>query len=261
METAKVLVRGETSGVLKEMRAFEFVFCLILMYRVMKVTEHLCQTLQRKAIDIRAALNFVGHTKSLVQDMRDDGWNDFLVALTSFCEKHNIDMPDMTARYLDGTGRPCQQQNFFTNEHHCCIEVLLLGKSFYPQDFLQDDLLSLEVECAYYMKDIVENATFHNLDSIFDLCRQLVQTRKSEFFPMIYRLICLVLTLPVSTATTERAFSSMNIIKNKLRNKIEEEFLDDCIVLHIEKEFAGAVDNEVVIKDFEDLVPRRVKFS
>ena len=78
---------------------------------------------------------------------------------------------------------------------------------------------------------------------------------------MIYRLICLVLTLFVSTATTERVFSSMNIIKNKLRNKIEDEFLDDCMVLYIEKEFVEAVDNEMMIKDFEALGPRRVQFS
>ena len=53
----------------------------------------------------------------------------------------------------------------------------------------------------------------------------------------------------------------MNIIKNKLRNKIEDDFLDDCMVLHIEKEFAEAVDNEAVINDFEALGSRRVKFS
>ena len=53
---------------------------------------------------------------------------------------------------------------------------------------------------------------------------------------------------------------SMNIIKNKLRNKIEDEFLDDCMVLHIEKEFAEAIDNDVVIEDFEKLCPRRVQF-
>lgn len=75
---------------------------------------------------------------------------------------------------------------------------------------------------------------------------------------MIYRLICLVLIISVSIATTERVFSSMNIIKNKLRNKIDDEFLDDCMVLHIEKEFVEAVDNEMMIKDFEALGPRRV---
>lgn len=77
---------------------------------------------------------------------------------------------------------------------------------------------------------------------------------------MIYRLICLVLTLPVSTATTKKAFSSMSIIKSKLRNKMEDEFLDDSMVLYIEREYAESIDNDSVISEFEVSGPRRVQF-
>ena len=53
----------------------------------------------------------------------------------------------------------------------------------------------------------------------------------------------------------------MNIIKNKLRNKIEDEFLDDLMVLYIEKEFADSIDNDSMIAEFEVSGPRRVQFS
>ena len=52
-------------------------------------------------------------------------------------------------------------------------------------------------------------------------------------------MITLVLTLPVSIAITKRAFSAMNIIKNRLRNKIEDDFLMDSMILYIEKEIAA----------------------
>jgi hypothetical protein len=52
------------------------------------------------------------------------------------------------------------------------------------------------------------------------------------------RLIRLVLTLPVSTATTERAFSAMKLVKTRLRNKMEDGFLRDCLIIYIEKEIA-----------------------
>jgi hypothetical protein len=52
------------------------------------------------------------------------------------------------------------------------------------------------------------------------------------------RLIRLVLTLPVSTATTERAFSAMKLVKTRLRNKMEVGFLRDCLIIYIEKEIA-----------------------
>jgi hypothetical protein len=37
---------------------------------------------------------------------------------------------------------------------------------------------------------------------------------------LVYRLIELALILPVATATVERAFSAMKIIKTELRNKM-----------------------------------------
>jgi hypothetical protein len=70
----------------------------------------------------------------------------------------------------------------------------------------------------------------------------------------------LLLTLPVSTATTERTFSTMNIIKTRLRNKIEDEFLTDSLMLYIEKEIAATLSTDSVIDDFRDMQARRVAF-
>ena len=73
-------------------------------------------------------------------------------------------------------------------------------------------------------------------------------------------MIELVLTLPVSTATTERAFSALRIIKNRLRSKIEDEFLGDCMIIHIERKFADSIDNESIIDAFATK-NRRVQFK
>ncbi|XP_024156063.2 uncharacterized protein LOC112164050 [Rosa chinensis] len=141
-----------------------------------------------------------------------------------------------------------------------CEDVCNLALRFYPQDFTSYDMLALDMECGYFLADIQKDPRFANITTVSDLCRRLVESRKSAFFPMIYRLICLVLTLPVSTAT-ERAFSSMTIIKNKLRNKMEDEFFGDLMVLYIEKEFADSIDNDSVIAEFELSESRRVRFS
>ena len=66
-------------------------------------------------------------------------------------------------------------------------------------------------------------------------------TRKSEYYPFIYRVVKLVLTLPVSTTTTERAFSAM--------------------MLFIERDIAATISTDSIIDDFEDLKRRRVPFS
>jgi hypothetical protein len=55
---------------------------------------------------------------------------------------------------------------------------------------------------------------------------KMVQTEKHLVFSLIYKLIELALILLVLTRSVERAFSAMNIIKNKLRNKINDDWLN-----------------------------------
>jgi hypothetical protein len=55
-----------------------------------------------------------------------------------------------------------------------------------------------------------------------------------------------VLTLPVSPATTERSFSAMNIVKTRLRNKIEDEFLTDFSMVYIEREVAATISKDSI---------------
>jgi hypothetical protein len=38
----------------------------------------------------------------------------------------------------------------------------------------------------------------------------------------------------VATSSVERAFSAMNFVKNRLRNRMSDDLLDDCLVTFIE---------------------------
>ena len=49
------------------------------------------------------------------------------------------------------------------------------------------------------------------------------KVEKDVSYLLIYSLVTLVLIILVATAIVERAFSTMNIIKNRLRNRIELE--------------------------------------
>lgn len=103
------------------MKRFDFVFCLHLMHDVMRITDFLCQSLQKKAIDILNALSFLKLTKSKLQKMRENGWEDLIMRVESFCEEYAIIMPDMSAPYKKGT-RACEQN--ITNEHYYRVNIL-----------------------------------------------------------------------------------------------------------------------------------------
>ncbi len=46
-----------------------------------------------------------------------------------------------------------------------------------------------------------------------------------SFFPEVYNLAKILLALPVGTATVERSFSHMKMIKTRLRNRLSDENL------------------------------------
>ncbi|KAL5734713.1 hypothetical protein ACOSP7_032574 [Xanthoceras sorbifolium] len=96
-------IRGEAKGVYKDLRSFEFVFILLLMHKILGISDLLCQSLQLKSQEILNIMSLVSSTKMLLLDA------------ASFCEKYEIDMPDMNARHMEGTKRYCQQKDNICN--------------------------------------------------------------------------------------------------------------------------------------------------
>ena len=60
----------------------------------------------------------------------------------------------------------------------------------------------------------------------------LVSTNKHNKHDFVYKLLKLVLVLPVATATVESVFSIMNYVKNKLRNRMGDQYLNDFFWSH-----------------------------
>lgn len=92
------------------------------------------------------------------------------------------------------------------------------------------------------------NKEFNDVLGINDLAIRLLQTRRNILYPLIYRIITLALTLPISTTTVEKIFSAMNTIKAQLFNRISNQVLVDYLVIYIEKDIFDSVDNETIIK-------------
>ena len=53
----------------------------------------------------------------------------------------------------------------------------------------------------------------------------------------------------------------MKVVKTNLRNKMENDFLMDSLMLYIEKDIASIFSLDSIVNDFEDLKERRVPFS
>ncbi|GJZ20107.1 zinc finger MYM-type protein 1-like protein [Tanacetum coccineum] len=220
--------------------------------------------------------------------------------MTVFCEKHQIEIPDMSAPYKSTQYRPRKQDNHVTFEHYYRVDIFmsaldkqlyelnnrfsdqamellklsstlvpnrvfniddicLLVEKYYPADFTEQERLQLKYELELFSIERQKNTKLSGATTMAELCEILVKIEKRESYSLLDRLIRLILTLPVSTATTERGFSAMKIFKTQLRNKMANKFLADSLVVHIEKEIAETFDSKSIIDVFKNLKGRRAE--
>ena len=89
----------------------------------------------------------------------------------------------------------------------------------------------------------------------------MVEMKKNISYPLVYSLVTLALILPIAIATIERAFSTLNIIKNRLRNRIGDKWMNDCLVTYIEKDIFKTIECEEIILRFQNMKNRRGQLS
>ena len=88
-----------------------------------------------------------------------------------------------------------------------------------------------------------QDDSFKGLDNIVDLSVKFVETKRHKVYDMVYELLKLVLPLPVATASVERVFSAMVIVKTKLRNKMGDSLFDDCCLVILIERSGGSRKN------------------
>ncbi|CAI0548692.1 unnamed protein product [Linum tenue] len=128
---------------------------------------------------------------------------------------------------------------------------------FYPEEFPSNVLSRLHQQLGGYISHVKEDKSFDGLRGIDELARKLVERGKDTLYPLVYLLLKLVLTLPVATASCERAFSAMKIIKNDLRNRLSDQFMNDCLVVYIEKDLLCSISDECILETFQQMKSRR----
>nr|KYP70421.1 hypothetical protein KK1_009638 [Cajanus cajan] len=246
-------------------------------------------------------MHLVRSTKTLIQNLREEGWDKLLKNVTSFCEKHDIEVPQFSASYVARQGRSRHQKDHITVEHYLRVEIFFvtidkqlqelncrfndqamelltlsmtlvpkdaykafniedictLVDKYYPMDFSEQEKINLHFQLQHFIVDARQDSNLKNLSTMQELCTCLATTKKSEVYYLIDRLLRLIMTLPVSTATTERSFSAMKIIKTRLRNKMEADFLADSMIVYIERDIATSFSSDSIIEHFKSLKERR----
>ncbi|WVZ64065.1 hypothetical protein U9M48_013635 [Paspalum notatum var. saurae] len=252
--------------------SFDFVFSAHLMFIVLGYTNELSRCLQRREQDIINAISLVNVAKDRMQELRSsNGWDEFLRKFILFCNKYRVKVPLMEGTYAP-YGRLARFVQNQTNDDHFRREVYIgvidqtsqeldhrfdeirRLAEFYPKEIFGSNLLKLELQLNNYIDD-----RFNGLQTLLDLSVKLVETKGDKVYDLVYMLLKMVLVPPVVTASVERAFSAMKLIKNKLRNKMGDDLLDDCLVTYIERDIFDELDEDDIMKTFMTIRKRRPK--
>ncbi|XP_059302224.1 uncharacterized protein LOC132054191 [Lycium ferocissimum] len=138
------------------------------------------------------------------------------------------------------------------------IEKILRLAELYPDDFDEHARIDLCFQLENYIVDVRDHdKRFSDLKGLCDFSKKLVETKKHGTYPLVFRLVKFALLLPVATATVEKAFSAMKLIKTDLRNQMDDELLSGCLVPYIEKEALSAISNEDIMDTFQKMKSHR----
>ena len=108
----------------------------------------------------------------------------------------------------------------------------------------------LDNQLETYIHDRQSTEKFSAFRGIGQLVEKMVEMKNNVSYPLIYSLVILALILLVTTAIVERAFSIVNIIKNRLRNQIRDQWMNDCLVTYIEKDIFKTIKCEEIMQWF-----------
>ncbi|XP_060216471.1 uncharacterized protein LOC132643952 [Lycium barbarum] len=206
-------------GYLEACLAYEVVFMLHFMQTVLAITNELNASFQKKDQDIANDMLLVGVEKERLQELREEGWDSLIDEVSKFCIKL---------------------------------------AELYPDDFDKHSRIDLCFQLENYIVDVRDHdKRFFDLKGLGDFSKKLVETKKHGTYPLVFHLVKFDLLLPVATATVERAFSAMKLIKIDLRNRMDAELLSGCLVPYIEKEVFSNISNEAIMDTFKKMKSRR----
>lgn len=148
-----------------------------------------------------------------------------------------------TSRIIESF-QPLTDANWVGTPNTEAMEAVHILCEFYGED---EEQLKTELKVFH------SSFTSKNLREIFSI---LKENNGQLIFPAFVKMIKIYATLPVTTASVERSFSKLKIIKSKLRSLCGEERLSDLLLLAIEKDIG--INHSEVINIFKDMAPRRM---
>uniref|UniRef100_A0AAY3ZWZ6 HAT C-terminal dimerisation domain-containing protein n=1 Tax=Denticeps clupeoides TaxID=299321 RepID=A0AAY3ZWZ6_9TELE len=275
---------------------FEFLLCLEITCPIFQMTATASDALQQKDIDLAASYKIVdGVLQRLAQSRTEEEFEKMYEQATEKAASVGLDPPHLRC-LDELEGGNCHKfvattatadHAFSTPQEYYRIKVHYVFVDMMTQELLRHfkggDNSTWEILNAFHCLTVPENwktarlstealqaedklqtelKVFHasyscpppiNVTSILSVVKE---NNAHLIFANMTELLKTYGTLLVSTATVERSFSKLKLVKTKLRTLCSEERLSELLLLAVEKDIP--VDHSEVTDIFRDMANRKL---
>uniref|UniRef100_H2ZVP5 TTF-type domain-containing protein n=1 Tax=Latimeria chalumnae TaxID=7897 RepID=H2ZVP5_LATCH len=275
---------GKANGFLLHLQKFDTYFTLMLLLLVFSCAEKVNTALQSHKLHFHQAELMIKTLKENITQLRE-GFTQFWSKTSETREGLDLESPSIlrprkVPRHFDDGALPHTFQsleelyrqkyyevidcvtNFLCNRftssvftHMTEIEKFVIGKgdcenisNFYKNDI---DKGRLQLDRDMFL-DIAKQCSIHlsTLQDVVDVFSGEKGKHLRQLLPGLTKLIKLALTVPVTSCTSERSFSSLRRIKIYLRSTMGQARLNHVAILHGHKHLTRKINLNVVANEF-----------
>lgn len=275
----------EAVGLRSSLQDFKFIFFLETFQLIFEQTDVIFAMLQNKFTDIIKAKTHLLSLLSKLREFRasDDYFNKIFV---------KIDVSEPAPKRRRNDELPDKQQQL----RHIFFEILdtvinqieirfsdleklhffdLLNYSKFPiyAKHFPDDLIQTlvkqytffdQVQLKNELLVVYSNEVLGDSKTPTQMLQHIITNSFQNFMPEFYKLLCLSVTLPVTSTSVERSFSTLKRIKNYSRNSIGQSRLSNMAQIAIERELVKSCSTseqfaEDIVDHFSQQKDRRIQ--
>jgi len=284
-------VRVKAKGLVHQIKSYHFIFSLTVLKPIMVQIRIVSASLQSPNLDLLTAVQLINGLKNALTKFRSDDnyFTSLYNKVLEVCNEHNIEIPSVKKRKISKKINDSSTQHISTDKKsemkHFVYFVVLDDLLNGIQERFSQETLTLITAVGHLINFELSKSDITTLSTTFDLSAldiegeynilkslpdfnqgsstmvihnwldKLNKNDLSKSFPNIFKTLSLLVTIPVTSCSCERAFSKLNLVKNKLRNQMLQERLECLLMIFVEQEMATNLDYEEIIEEFKNLTP------
>lgn len=294
--TFKYEVRAEAEGIIRAIN-FQFVCGVCIWYDVLSQVNIASKALQSIKANIQSALTTLRSVKDFLYAYESYGFDKVYDEAVEIANEINVDVGfcrTQKRRLVSSTTETSFKDNFFLSllevaknamdERFEALESLNSNFSFlYDFENIDENIRNgqLKKSCQQLehflsheeLSDIDGNDLFnelqivatlvneHRINHVVDILNKILSLDMENLVPNAVIAYRIFLTIPVSVASGERSFSKLKIIKNYLRNSMNQDRLSGLAIISIENKIAEKINYDEVVNEFASQKVRKGVFD